>query len=154
MNDEVSRTIPGYNVFKGKSGCTPKTLRSINPSDEYSAFNILFDASMLRHVSKCTEREAQRRLGADTWRISIDELQAFIGLLFIRGACCASNIPLTKLWYRNSGNGNFFSTMSRDRFKDIMRYLRFDDKSTRSERLKNDKFTMISWLFDRIIENF
>ena len=34
--------------------------------------------------------------------------------------------------------------MSRDRFKEILRFLRFDKKSTRSQRLQTDKFPLFS----------
>ncbi|KAI4817226.1 hypothetical protein KUCAC02_009502, partial [Chaenocephalus aceratus] len=38
------------------------------------------------------------------------------------------------------GNAFFNATLSRNRFRDIMRYLRFDKKETRRCRLATDKF--------------
>ena len=43
--------------------------------------------------------------------------------------------------------------MSRNRFREILRYLRFDEKSTRSERLKNDKFALVSFVWERFVTN-
>lgn len=43
--------------------------------------------------------------------------------------------------------------MPRSRFKGIMEFLRFDMKSTRSARLKNDKFALVSTVWNRFIEN-
>lgn len=43
--------------------------------------------------------------------------------------------------------------MSRDRFKEIMQYIRFDMKNTRSRRLRTDKFALISTIWERFIKN-
>ena len=43
--------------------------------------------------------------------------------------------------------------MSGDRFKEIFRFLRFDKKSTRSQRLLTDKFALFSTVWNRFIEN-
>ena len=43
--------------------------------------------------------------------------------------------------------------MPRYRFQDIMKYLRFDMKSTRSERLKTNKFVLFSDTSNQFREN-
>ena len=43
--------------------------------------------------------------------------------------------------------------MSRNRYKEIQRYLRFDDRVSRRQRLKNDKFTLFSEIWDMFIRN-
>ncbi|XP_029007165.1 piggyBac transposable element-derived protein 3-like [Betta splendens] len=43
--------------------------------------------------------------------------------------------------------------MSRDRFQDIMRHLRFDDSSTRVERAKTDEFAAISGVWGSFVSN-
>jgi len=44
--------------------------------------------------------------------------------------------------------------MSRNRFREIMRYLRFDLKRTRSQRLQSDKFALASEVWQRFIDKF
>jgi hypothetical protein len=44
-------------------------------------------------------------------------------------------------------------TMSRSRFKEILRFIRFDDKSSRRERLQVNKFALVSDMWDRFIDN-
>lgn len=56
-------------------------------------------------------------------------------------------------WSADLENTFFKETMSRQRFREIMRYLRFDDKNTRAARLVTDKFAMISEIFDKFVEN-
>ncbi|KAM7388964.1 hypothetical protein PAMP_022965 [Pampus punctatissimus] len=43
--------------------------------------------------------------------------------------------------------------MSRNRYREIMRYLRFDQKDTRRTRLSQDKFALVSEVWDRLIQN-
>ncbi|XP_042611445.1 uncharacterized protein LOC122144537 [Cyprinus carpio] len=43
--------------------------------------------------------------------------------------------------------------MPRNRFQDIMRHLRFDDRSTRSDRAKTDKFAGISSVWGSFVTN-
>ena len=43
--------------------------------------------------------------------------------------------------------------MSRNRFKEIFRFFRFDKKSSRSERLRIYKFALLSMLWNRFVEN-
>jgi hypothetical protein len=47
-----------------------------------SAFRLLVDENMLRHIQRATEAEARERLGDDSWSLSLDELDAFIAIVF------------------------------------------------------------------------
>ncbi|GFX59400.1 piggyBac transposable element-derived protein 4 [Trichonephila clavipes] len=43
--------------------------------------------------------------------------------------------------------------MTRDRFREFKKFLRFDKKTTRSERLQTDNFCFISEVWKKLIEN-
>ena len=43
--------------------------------------------------------------------------------------------------------------MSRNDFAEIMRFIRFDKKSERIQRLRTDKFAMVSTKWGQFIEN-
>ena len=43
--------------------------------------------------------------------------------------------------------------MSRNEFVETLKFIRFDKKDNRSHRLKNDKFALISTVWDKFIEN-
>ena len=47
--------------------------------------------------------------------------------------------PIRELWSPESGRPIFCATMSLNRFKDIFRFLRFDNKNTRAARRETDK---------------
>ena len=54
----------------------------------------------------------------------------------------------------NFGRPIFRATMPRERFKVILRFLRFDDFSTRTERSKTDNLAPIRYIFDSVIKRF
>ncbi|KAF2902155.1 hypothetical protein ILUMI_04030 [Ignelater luminosus] len=47
----------------------------------------------------------------------------------------------------------FSQTMGRNRFKEILRYLRFDMKNSRPERQKTNKFALVSETWNKFIKN-
>ena len=57
------------------------------------------------------------------------------------------------MWNRLWGWALFSKTMPRDRFLEIMKYLRFDLKSERRRNLKKAKFCLASSLWNPFIEN-
>lgn len=50
-------------------------------------------------------------------------------ILYARGAYQANNLSLSYLWNTKWGPGFFSETMSRDDFSEILRFIRFYDKS-------------------------
>ena len=88
--------------------------------------------------------------------ICYEELGAFIGLLILVGSFRASREPLSDLFSEdlNFGRPLFRATMPRERFKIILRFLRFDDHTTRVERFANDRFAPIRYVFEAINSSF
>ena len=149
-------TSPGQflsqNVLKDRGGPTPYARRCIG-ANKASLWHVLFSDSMLKRIEKCTIEEARRQLTSDSWNVSKEELEAFIALVYARGAMCASSLDLNDMWSKEWGPPIFAETMSRDRFKKILRFLRFDHKLTRSTRLVNDKFALASDLWNPFVQN-
>lgn len=75
--------------------------------------------------------------------ITVIELKAFLGLLITAGVGRAKFEPLTELWSASNGRPFFSAVMSMNRFKNILRFLRFDNKQTRPERRATDKLAAI-----------
>uniref|UniRef100_A0A1A9VXV7 DDE_Tnp_1_7 domain-containing protein n=1 Tax=Glossina austeni TaxID=7395 RepID=A0A1A9VXV7_GLOAU len=107
---------------------------------------------MIEHVREYTESEALRVLKTKS-NLYIAKLYAFIGLLCARGAYEARNVNLSYLWNTKWGPSFFSTTMNRNDFAEIMRFIRFDNKNQRSQRLQNDKFASISEVWYKFIEN-
>ena len=79
------------------------------------------------------------------------ELQAFLGSLILAGVYHSALESLDEMWSPKTGRAIFIATMPLKRFKSIMRYLRFDNKTTRAERLVNDKLAAIRDIWDMFI---
>lgn len=140
----VLREVPGPSSF---------AIRNITAGNFTSAWRLFINEKILRFIKLCTEAEAHRRLQNSNWNISLEELDAFISLLYARGAFISKGISINDLWSKTWGLNFFHQTMARDRFKEIMRYLRFDLKETRSERLRTDQFALVSEIWNTFIEN-
>ena len=84
--------------------------------------------------------------------ISLTELYAFFGFMIKIGAlrlCCE---PLSNIYCEdiNKCRPIFKAVMPRDRFKNILRFLTFDDEATRTERRKSDKLAPIIYVIETI----
>ena len=132
-------------------GVTNRAKATIVENEPFSCFELLFDKFMLSKIRKSTETEGRRQM--PNWQVSNEEILAFIGVLYIRGASAGSKLDIDSFWQRNWGIPIFAKTMYRNRFREIMRFLRFDDKNTRSLRLREDKFCMVSENWSKLVQN-
>ncbi|XP_010765808.1 uncharacterized protein isoform X4 [Notothenia coriiceps] len=144
-------SVGGGNTFASPTeGAGPTAHARHNIDDPLSAFMCLMDPVMLKHICDCTVAEARRR-GEEGWKLSLAELKAFIALLLARGV--HNGRIVEDLWSQEWGLPFFSTTMARHRYRDIMRFLRFDKKDTRRSRLGNDKFALVSEVWDRLVQN-
>ena len=116
------------------------------------AFQVIFDNHMLKHIQQCTSVEASRVFGNKKREISLCELNAFIALLYVRGAYGGKHFPLYIFCDKECGVSSFQQTKLKSRCHEIMHFLRFDLRSTRSARLQTDKFAVISDIWNRFVD--
>ena len=113
----------------------------------------IIDEGMLGLIQRCTEKEARRVLQTGDWRVSLHELDAFLAIVYARGAHKATNIKVHELWNRLWAIPIISKTMARNRFIEIMKFLSFDYKQTRPHRLATDKLTLISTVWYTFVGN-
>lgn len=89
-----------------------------------------------------------------TLELHSEEFMAFIGVLLYAGVTKSSKESVNSLWDERHGRTFFSIAMTKRRFKEILRYLRFDSKSDRAERRLRDKMCCIREIFDDIIQRF
>ncbi|XP_028988190.1 uncharacterized protein LOC114844769 [Betta splendens] len=119
-------------------------------SSRLESFLRFITLDMLHSIQQCTVQHA-RRTDHDSWFVDIPELMAFISIILFRGVV---KLPsLSDYWSATLGQPLVTGTMSRDRFQDIMRHLRFDDSSTRVERAKTDEFAAVSHVWRSFVSN-
>ncbi|XP_040924779.2 uncharacterized protein LOC121201908 [Betta splendens] len=127
---------------------TPAAKRSI--SSRLESFLRFITLDMLHSIQECTIQHA-RRTEHDDWFMDIPELMAFISIVILRGAI---RLPSPDdYWSEEMGVAKIMATMAHERFEDIMRHLRFDDRSTRRQRVKTDKFAAISDVWGPFVAN-
>ena len=115
--------------------------------------DLFIDEGMLRHMQRSTEEEAQRVLQTDDWHVSLHELDAFLEIVYARGAHKATKIKVRELWNRLWAIPIISETMARNRFIEIMKFLRFGYKKTRLHRLATDKLALTSTVWYTFVGN-
>jgi len=123
----MSGRIAKHNVFKEKVLIpTSYAKRNIENGYAISAWRLPLEESMLRHIKNCTDEEAHCRLGKNEWSTTLGELAAVISILYARGIYGANNLESDILWSVFWCRPFFRDTMARDRFRELMKFLRFD----------------------------
>lgn len=124
-----SGSAPAVNVFRARPGPTPNARnRVVSP---LTAFTLFMDQPILRSIQKYTVMHGKTK--DPSYDVSIDTLYSFIGLQIARGVLAAKNTPVSSLWNSNWGPPVFSKTMSRDKFKELMANIRFDNRGSRRE---------------------
>ena len=81
------------------------------------------------------------------------EYRAFLGLWYARGYYQWNYRDYTQIWNPAISHPIFISTMSLKRFKEILQFQSFDDKSTRPGRWQYDKMACIREIFEMWNDN-
>ncbi|XP_066516461.1 piggyBac transposable element-derived protein 4-like [Hoplias malabaricus] len=129
----------------------PTSYAKDNIRSPLSSLLCLIDPEMWENLYKYTEAEIKRSNAKFT--LTDDELKAFFGLIYLRGVTGGKHRKLDEYWSSDLGMPIFRETISRQKFREIMRHMRFDDKNTRATRLMTDKFAMISEIFNKFVQN-
>ena len=143
---------PSHNIFMQHSGPTSYSKQNIMKDNVQSSFSLIIDNSIMEYLKVCTEAEARRVLNTN-WTTTLQELNAFIGLLYAHGAYEARNLKLSYLWSKKWGPEFFTKTMPRNKFTEILRFTCFDKRISEAKGRKNDKFALISEVWNRFIKN-
>ena len=75
------------------------------------------DEGCIWYIFQCTSEQVSELVLE--WSLSEEEIEAFIGLLYLRAVMNQCNFPLDPLWSREMGFAAYSATMSRNRFHQI-----------------------------------
>jgi hypothetical protein len=84
----------------------------------------LLDDGILREIQACSV-EFAASTGVD-FSLTLTDLEAFMGLLYLKGARNNKNFPYELLWSMEIGCQQSQRVMSRDRFVEIKKNIRFN----------------------------
>ena len=129
----------------GKSLDTPALCKKKYGSGSFaSAWRLLIDNFILKHIAKCTITEAHCILQNQNFELTIKELKTFIALMYARGVTGKSALSLHDIWIEKMGVPLCKNDMSRNRFCKILQFIRFEIKSSRLQKLQTNKFVLFS----------
>ncbi|KAJ3646387.1 hypothetical protein Zmor_005897 [Zophobas morio] len=104
-----------------------------------------------QHINSVKDKFARERSARET---DLVEIKAVLGLLYLAGVLKSNRLNVDELWERDgSGIELFWLTMSKQRFLFLIRHLRFDDSTTRTERKVSDKLAPIRDVFTIFADN-
>ena len=106
-------------------------------------------------ATRCIQKHTinHRKKDNDDFDSHVDELESLKGLQIARGVLIGKNTPVKQLWSKEWGQLIFRYTMSRDRYQEIMKHLRFDGFFSRRQRTETDKFGLIFEVWNCFMEN-
>ena len=143
-----------HNVWREVPGPSSHSIRNVNERNFASAWRFFINEKILCLTKLCTEAEDHRSLQYLHWNVSLNNLDAFISVLYAHGDFISKGISIKNLRSTTWAVSFFHQTMARDRFKKVIKYLRFDLKQKiRFEKLRTDQFALASEIWNIFIEN-
>lgn len=128
-------------------------MTTISPRE---AWELFLSEEILLQVIKGTNVEGQRIANAreKAW-LKVDqlELKAWIGLCILSGSEKSWDVAVRELFGSPFQNPMYKATMSINRFEDIRRALRFDDKRTRPARLATEHMAAFRDMWEMFLVN-
>ncbi|UYV79744.1 hypothetical protein LAZ67_18000544 [Cordylochernes scorpioides] len=85
---------------------------------------------------------------------NLHEIKALLGIIYFRGVMKANKLNTDDAWARDSTGFELCRIgMSENRFRFLLRVIRFDDKATRNERRRQDKLAAVRLILDTFVKN-
>ena len=130
-------------------------MHTVALSEIYSskdAFQIFFSDNIIGETLLCTNLQGQ--WAATQWNaIQKEKFLDFVGILLLAGVEKDWDLHTRQLFLDPKQNPTYKAVFGVNRFENIRRHLRFDDKRTRAERLKQDKLAAFNYIWDLFIQN-
>lgn len=139
------------NILREKGGPLPMTK---NLTEE-EIFLRLLCPKIIETILKYTNQKLEEFCKKNKQKIepfTETELKAFFGLLLFLGVHHSSREHLTSLWHESHFSMTR-ATFAFDRFKTLLRFIRFDNSSQRKNRLRTSKTAAIDQVWETFNQN-
>ncbi|XP_066970873.1 piggyBac transposable element-derived protein 4-like isoform X3 [Macrobrachium rosenbergii] len=150
------RRTRAHNIYQGSPGPKGAARHAHAVKDCWSLFvtqellnelvactNIYIDSKQGKYKDQSKEKRTDER-----------EMKAAIGLIYLLGVFRANRMNIEDAWATDgTGIEIFPTTMSLQRFRFLLRSMRFDDIITRAERRLEDKFAAFRKFFEKFVDN-
>ena len=91
------------NILRKCSGATFYARRNVRINSPASAWRLIFDKFILEHIQSCTVTEAHLQTKCKDFTLTVEELEALIGIMYARGVTGKNDMPVTDLWSKTWG---------------------------------------------------
>ena len=145
INHFMQGKARAHNVFRESPGVKPYVKHLIQT--ELDSWRFFMKENIIRHIYNCTVKNFHAQNDLHSFEIS--DLEKFIALQHARGLYGKNHSP-DFLWSEDFGIPLFRKVMSRNTFMKIKKYIRFDDKQTRSVRIVGDPFAHLHFVAEEI----
>ncbi|XP_069694029.1 piggyBac transposable element-derived protein 3-like isoform X1 [Periplaneta americana] len=135
------------NIIRERLGLRPEG----NVTSILDSFSKFFTSDIIRIIVQYTDKEAQRK-GINVTNET--EIMSLIGIFILMAANDDTKLDYHDLWSERFGRPVYLATMSRNRFRELVKVIRFDDKDTREDHRKGDKFAPLREVFELMNETF
>lgn len=125
------------------------------PLSCFNLFNLIFEILVTCTNIYINKIQNQYQRERDAKRTDLVEMKALIGLLLGIGVSHSGRRNLNDFWDNSKGTGLqlVYCTMSINRFRFLLRVLRFDDINDRNERRRLDKLAPIRTITQKMVKN-
>ncbi|UYV73811.1 K02A2.6-like [Cordylochernes scorpioides] len=182
LSEEENNEDPSFNYYIGKDQKTkwkkalpPKNVRTRseniithlpgvkgeakNAKSILDCWNLFIDDNILECIVTNTNiyiRNIQQNYSRerDANLTNLHEIKALLGIIYFLGVMKANKMNTDDAWARDSTGFELCRiAMSENRFRFLLRVIRFDDKATRNERLRQDKLAAVRLILDTFVKN-
>jgi len=138
--------VSARNIVSEKSGPTRHAARSCSSVSD--CFFLFFRTKFLEEICKWTNKEGRQTLVSKWKDMTVTELKKLTGVLLLIGVYKSNHENVSQLWSLTDGRPIFNKIMSRNRFQEMVRVMRFDDAEARRARRSPDKLQPIRKVFE------
>ena len=125
VGEQSTGRLASHNILKECPSDLSYARRNIQVANPGIAWLLFIDKFILEHIRKCTITEAHKQTKNEDC-LTNNELLALIAVMYARGVTDSNNMPYYTLWTENWGVPLCKTTISRNRFSEILHFLRFD----------------------------
>lgn len=144
--EHLGGRAPVHNIIHTTPG--PSRFANRQCGSVVDSFMLFLRQPLLETIRKWTNAEGEVVYNREWKNLDAEEFKNFIGVVILIGVYKSGNENATQLWSKDNGRPIFNKIMSRARFQQILRVLRFDDAKNRRRNRSLDKLQPIREVFD------
>lgn len=154
-SQKQSNRTPSRNIVHIVPGPKEGAKGIVDPMNCFELFftSDLMDEVLLRTNEYMEQAATKYKIqNTTTSQVTIEELRALLGIFILSGALKNNHLSTQELFDPSICGSQSLAAMSCKRFEFLVKCLHFDDRNTRDDRKKTDKFAFIRHIWEIFIK--